>query len=86
MTTKTTPTAALETALVDVLRGFLRRKDAPDRALLASIDQGTWQRYAHDEQQRRAMSLLQSMDDQTLAAIAKREINVPAAIERAMPA
>jgi hypothetical protein len=65
-------TTELQAALLDVLRGYGHRNvDSLDR--LADFTE--WQRVAQAELERRATSIVQALDDETLRAIAAGRID-----------
>lgn len=62
----------LQASLIDFLLGFGRRNEA---ALEHLADFPDWQRIAQAELDRRATSIVQALDEQTLRAIAAGELD-----------
>jgi len=63
------------TAATDILRGFGRRNEAALEQLAAFTD---WPRIARAELERRATSIVQTFDEQTLLAIADGTVDLSA--------
>lgn len=68
-------TATTTETLTEVLRGYGRANDA---ALASLLDVSDWQRIARQELERRATSIVQALDDDTLEAIASGSLDVRA--------
>lgn len=65
-------TTELSSAALDMLRGYGRRNQ-PELERLADFPD--WQRIAQAELERRATSIVQALDEQTLRAIAAGELD-----------
>ena len=66
-------TEKIAETLTEVLRGYVRTDNA---ALASLLDVSDWQRIARQELERRATRVVQSLDHETLEAIATGAVDV----------